>query len=203
MTTETPTTIEYRKPADIIAELSSASAANDSKRVRELTRELLEVGNKEAQREVDERNARKNSILAPVRDRFASLVQRDENLLGFVKECGGILSFSYSLPADGSTDGPVISIDAGAARTSTARVSTPRAAGNGGGGGRGKTYIVNGERLSLAGAFEKLATEADHAKVTERQASAQTDKSKQSAKWAVMSNLMDKAAEDGRVTIEA
>jgi hypothetical protein len=125
-------------------------------------------------------------------------------MMDFVRECGGTFSFSYVMPAEGSDQGPVVSINADSKAITSAGPRSPRAvSANGGGGGRGRVYVLpGGAELALSDAFEAIATAEDRAALTTRMESATTDKSRNSAAWAVKSKVVSDAAEAGRLTIK-
>ncbi len=195
-------TIEYRDSATIGKEIGVAAASGDIKSLRELTSELASANSREAQAEVDERNQVKAAQLDPVKQQFVRALERQDGLVDFIRDCGGVLSFSYTLPPEGSEEGALISINADTKSISSATPRAPRAAGSGGGGGRGNVYVVNGQRLALAEAFDAVATEEDKVDLKKRMDAAGTDKSRNSAAWAVKSRVVSKAAEAGNVTVE-
>jgi hypothetical protein len=194
--------MEYRSTEQIASEIGAATTSGDVKRLRELATELQESLRKAAQAEVDARNAAKAEHLDPIKQRFVQAVERQDGLLDFVRECGGVLSFSYTMSAEGSEEGPVIAVNADSRAISSATRAPRAASSNGGGGGRGKVYVVNGSELGLSEAFEAVATAEDKASKQERMDAASTDKSRNSAGWAVMSRTVLRAVEEGRATIK-
>lgn len=192
--------IAQRSSEDIGAEIGQATAARDIKRLRELASELSAAIQRESQREVNERNERKATMLNPVKDQMTRLVERTDGLVDFIKDCGGVLSFSltYSL-VDGSTEGPVIAINASdRAIPSVAAKKTSTAGGTSSsdgtaGANRGKLFDQYGK--PLAELFELVATADDREALEKRMASAGTEKSKNSAAWAVKSSVVNRAIE--------
>lgn len=144
-----------RTGAEVIAELVEAQARGDSKRVRELSRELSASSIADEKREVDERNAAITARTNPLKDAFNKLVERDPEFLTFMREAGGVLSYSYTLPAEGSANGPLGTIVLSAKKVATP--SAPRTPGSSTGTQRpGKMNEVYG--MSLNDLFELVAT---------------------------------------------
>ena len=191
----------FRTTAEITKDLGAAAISGDTKRMRELVNEYQDAQKREAAAESIAKSEELRKALDPIKAQMVRIVERPE-VLSFVKEQGGVFSFTYRLPAEGSDQGPEIDIRAGA----KAAAPAPRAAkapGTGStGGGRGNVYVVGGQRLTLSDAFNVLATEEDKAAKADRQEKAGTDKSRNSAGWAVMSRVVNKAVEAGAASIE-
>lgn len=195
----TPVSMALRSSAEIIAELT---ATRDTKRIRELSTELQDSVRREAQREVDERNEAIRARINPLRDSFVRAIERDADVAAFIREHGGVLNFSYSVPAEGSEQGPLVTILISDSVKAASAPRAPRAPSSNGSTGRGHTYVIAGTEYSLAGAFDVLATAEDKEDLVKRMASAGTDKSKNSAAWAVKSRTVNKAVTDNRASIK-
>jgi hypothetical protein len=191
----------FRTSEQIAADI--ATSVRDPKRLRELSAEMQETLRREDKAAEDARIEEMRQRLNPLRENFVRVVERTEGLVDYIREHGGVLTFSYSLPAEGSENGPEANISTGSNVRAPSAPRAPRAAGapSTGGGGRGKTYLVNGQRLALEGAFQSLASAQDQTDLTARVDSAQTDKSKNSAAWAVKSRVVNAAVEAGRASI--
>jgi hypothetical protein len=192
-----------RTSADIGKLIGEATAKGDIKNLHELATELFAALKREAQAEVDALTEAVRKRVNPLKDQFIRNIDRTEGLVDFIRENGGVLNFSYVLAAEGSDQGPMVSIGVSAtARGAASAPKAPRAAGTstGTGGGKGNVYIVAGTRLSLSGAFEEVAT-------SEEKSAAEVASHKETrpdaAVWAIKSRVVNKAAEAGRVSIES
>lgn len=189
------TVTEYRTSAAIATDIAAAQAAGDVRRMKELANELLSAMRHNEQAEVDAANRAKAEKLNPVKDQLVRILERTEGLVDFVREMGGVLSFSYTVPEAGSENGPLVNINASAKATAAA-TRTPSANGGGGGGNRaGKMTDMYG--IPLSDLFELVASQEDRDELAKRQDAAQTDKSKNSAGWAVKDRVVKKAIEAG------
>lgn len=188
-------TTEYRTSAEISADISAAAASGDTRRLKELTAELGNVLRHNEQAEIDAANRAKAEKLNPLKDRIVTALERTEGLVDFIREMGGVLSFSYTVPAPDSADGPVVTINASAKAASAPR-STGGSGGNTGGGNRGGK-MADTYGVPLAELFEMVASAEDKDELAKRVDAATTDKSKNSAAWAVKDRVVRKAIEAG------
>ena len=191
--------VTIRTSADVILDII-ANQTNPAA-LRALSVELLASQKHEEQAEANARNEAIRAAVNPLKDYFSKRVETSDGLTDFIRAQGGTLTYVYQMAPEGSENGPVVSltISSKAAPKPAAAGTTSSANGSANRGGK----MTDQFGQPLAALFDLVASDEDRVELAKRMDSAGTDKSKNSAAWAVKTRVVQKAIEAGDARLPA